>query len=67
MTTVRTFDIDGRRYLWSDIVEMRRERRKAHAKAEQLTLFEAKHDCRPAGDRTASDRYLEPSLFGREP
>lgn len=67
MTKLRHIDIDGKRYLWRDILELRKEQRKAHAEAQQLALFELKTDCRPEAARTAAGRYLEPSLFGREP
>jgi len=63
MTRLRFIDIDGRRYLWRDILEMRREQKRAHAEARQLALFELKRDCRPAVMRTAAGRYLEPMLF----
>jgi hypothetical protein len=63
MSRLRFIDIDGKRYLWRDIVEMRREQKKAHAAAQQLALFELRQDCRPASERTAAGRYLEPSLF----
>jgi hypothetical protein len=52
-----------RRYVWRDLVALRR----AHAKpsAEQPTLFPRRDDCRPAGERNAAERYREPSLFTR--
>lgn len=31
--------------------------------AEQPTLFELRTDARPAGERTAAERYAAPSLF----
>ncbi|HEX4141275.1 MAG TPA: hypothetical protein VHY09_13075 [Candidatus Methylacidiphilales bacterium] len=63
MSRLRFIDIDGKRYLWRDILEMRAEQRRAHAAAQQLALFELKQDCRPKATRTAAGRYLEPSLF----
>jgi hypothetical protein len=63
MSTLRFIEIDGKRYLWRDIVQLRREQRKAYAKAQQPALFELKEDHRPAAERTAAGRYLEPSLF----
>jgi hypothetical protein len=33
------------------------------AEAAQLALFEARQDCRPATERTAALRYLEPGLL----
>jgi hypothetical protein len=63
MSTLRFIEIDGNRYLWADILAMRREQKRAHAAATQLTLFEVRHDCRPASERTSAGRYREPSLF----
>ena len=63
MSKLGFIEIDGRRYLWRDILELRREQRRAHAAAQQLALFELKHDCRPSTARTPLGRYLEPSLF----
>lgn len=63
MSNFRFIDIDGKRYLWRDILERRRAQRGAHAAAQQLALFELRHDCRPSTARTPSGRYLEPSLF----
>jgi hypothetical protein len=54
--------IDGKRYLWRDILKLRREQRKA-ARQRQLTLFELKDDSRPASQRTAEGRFTEPTLF----
>jgi hypothetical protein len=69
MSTLRFIEIDGERYLWRDILEMRRKQRTARATAIQPALFELKHDCRPAAMHTPAGRYLEPTLFdaGREP
>jgi hypothetical protein len=63
MTRLKYIDIDGKRYLWRDVLELRREQNKAHARGQQPTLFELKDDRRPEGDRTAAGRYREPSLF----
>jgi hypothetical protein len=63
MTRLHFIDIDGKRYLWRDIVELRRQQRRAHATTQQPPLFELKHDCRPSAARTPTGRYLEPSLF----
>ena len=54
--------IDGKRYAWRDILKLRREQRKA-ARQSQMTLFELKDDRRPATQRTADNRYTEPTLF----
>ena len=63
MSKLRYIEIDGNRYLWRDVLQMRREQKKAYARMQQPTLFELKDDCRPHAERTAAGRYLEPSLF----
>ena len=59
----RTITIDGKRHLWRDILELRREQVRAAAKAKQPALFPLIEDRRPPAERTAAGRYLEPSLF----
>jgi hypothetical protein len=61
MTLPRFIEIDGRRYLWRELVALRRAQ--ARPPAEQPTLFPLREDCRPAGERNAAERYREPSLF----
>jgi hypothetical protein len=63
MSIPRFIDIDGRRYLWRDLLQRRRDQLAALAKTQQPTLFALHDDCRPAAQRTASSRYQEPSLF----
>jgi len=63
MTRLRFIDIDGKRYQWREILELRREQKKAFVEARQPALFELKQDWRPVTERTAAGRYLEPSLF----
>jgi hypothetical protein len=63
MTYPTFIEIDGKRVLWREIVQRRREQLKAAAKAVQPALFELKDDTRPVCERTAARRYLEPSLF----
>jgi hypothetical protein len=63
MSKFTFIEIAGKRYVWSDILQLRREQRQAYERARQLTLFELKDDCRPETERTATGRYLEPSLF----
>mgnify|MGYP001767741149 FL=1 len=58
-----TLLIDGKRYLWRDILEMRRRQLDEARKAQQPALFELKDDHRPAEQRTAAGRYQAPSLF----
>lgn len=56
--------IDGKRYEWKAIVMAYREQAKAAARPEQLALFDdLKVDCRPPVERTAAERYMEPTLF----
>jgi hypothetical protein len=58
----RFVTINGQRVAWIEIVRLRKEQREqTHAK--QLALFELKEDARPATERSAAQRYLEPSLF----
>jgi hypothetical protein len=63
MSKLRIIEIDGRHYLWRDILELRREQRRAHAAAQQPVLFEVKLDHRLPAARSATGRDLEPSLF----
>jgi hypothetical protein len=63
MSCPRFIELDGKRYLWRDILQLRREQRAAFARAAQPALFELKVDRRPEQERTAAGRYLEPSLF----
>lgn len=62
-TRLHFIEIVGKRYLWRHILERRRAPERAYADARQPPLFDLKHDCRPASDRTPAGRYLEPSLF----
>jgi hypothetical protein len=61
MALPRFIDIDGRRYLWRDLVALRRAQ--ATPAEQQPTLFTLREDHRPAGERNAAERYREPSLF----
>ncbi len=54
--------IDGKRYLWRDILKLRREQKKA-TRQRQLILFDLREDSRPASQRTVEGRYSEPTLF----
>lgn len=63
MPLPRFIDIDGRRYLWRDLVALRRTQ--ATPKAAQPALFELRDDSRPAGERSAAERYQAPNLFAR--
>ena len=53
--------IDGKMYLWKDILRLRREQRTPEPI--QPALFELKADARPASQRKADGRYQEPTLF----
>ena len=61
MALPRFIDIDGRRYLWRDLVAPRRAQ--AAPAVVQPALFTLREDHRPAGERSAAERYSEPSLF----
>lgn len=61
--SLKFIEIDGRRYLWSEVLQLRREQKKALRQALQPALFELKDDRRPQAERSAAGRYLEPSLF----
>jgi hypothetical protein len=61
MALPRFIEIDGRRYLWRDLVALRRAQ--TTPVAQQPALFALREDHRPAGERHAAERYREPSLF----
>jgi hypothetical protein len=61
--TPRTIEIDGRRYVWREIVALRRAQLAAVRHAQQSVLFELIDDCRPRSQQTAAGRYSEPMLF----
>jgi len=63
MSAPRHIELGGMKYLWRDVLELRREQRKAARQPPQPALFELKEDCRPPAERKAAGRYLEPSLF----
>jgi hypothetical protein len=63
MPAPKFIDIDGKRFVWRELLQRRREQLAAAAKLEQPVLFELKEDCRPILERTAAGRYSEPSLF----
>ena len=58
----RFVEIDGKRYLWRDLLKLRREQKEFEPE-KQLTLFELKTDSRPASQLSADGRYSEPMLF----
>jgi hypothetical protein len=59
---MRTIEINGVRMFWRDVLKLRREQQKAERQPHP-TLFELRVDSRPATQRTASDRYENPTLF----
>ena len=65
MALPRYIEIDGRRYLWRDLVALRRaQATPTETPAEQQpTLFALREDHRPSGERNAAERYREPTLF----
>jgi hypothetical protein len=60
---LKFIEIQGKRYSWKEILRMRRDQSKAERQAQQLPLFELRHDSRPASQQTARGRYEEPTLF----
>ncbi|MGE0236073.1 hypothetical protein [Methylocystis sp.] len=62
MSGPRYLVVDGKRFLWAELLRLRKEQRKA-AKNEQQTLFPLKEDCRPPTQKTARGRFEEPTLF----
>jgi len=63
MPLPKFIEIDGKRHLWRELLQRRREQIEACAEPGQPALFELREDHRPASDRTAAGRYREPSLF----
>ena len=63
MPATKFNEIDGKRFVWRDLQQRRREQLAAAAMVEQHALFEFKEDCCAASERTAAGRYSEPSLF----
>jgi len=61
MARPRYLEIDGRLYLWRDLVQ--RYRAQCAKAPEQPTLFPLREDRRPLGERNAAERYRAPSLF----
>jgi hypothetical protein len=61
MPSPRSIDIDGRRYLWRDLVALRRAQ--AKPAEQQPALFTLHEGHRPPGERSAAERYREPSRF----
>lgn len=64
MAGPRFIEIDGKRYLWRDVLRLRKEQRQA-ARAAQPALFPLLEDRRPSSQMTASGRFEGPTLFER--
>lgn len=54
--------LDGKRYLWADVLKLRREQLTA-GRQTQPALFELQDDARPKSQCNAAGRYEEPTLF----
>jgi hypothetical protein len=65
MKRPETIVIDGHAYNWQQLRELRHQQLEAWKaeRGEQPALFELRDDCRPEAERTATRRYLEPTLF----
>jgi hypothetical protein len=62
-----TLILGGHAYSWQQLCELRRTQLAAwqSCQPKQLALFELKDDHRPAADRSAAGRFIEPSLLDR--
>ncbi len=60
-----TIIIEGRAYSWRALCRQRREQLAAWeaAQPQQPALFDLKNDRRPEPERTAAERYREPTLL----
>jgi hypothetical protein len=57
------FHVGREKYLWTEILKMRKEQIKAARQAAQLALFTLQDDARPKSQCTASGRFEEPTFF----
>lgn len=57
--------MDGQAFSWRHLVELPRQQLEAWSaeQARQLTLFALRDDRRLQAERTAADRYREPTFF----
>jgi hypothetical protein len=55
--------IEGKRYLWRDVLALRRQQLAGVREEIQPALFPLVEDARPKAARTAAGRYSEPLLF----
>lgn len=58
-----TIEIAGKRYLWRDILALRKAQMEEAKRVQQPALFTLHEDSRPKPERSAAGRYAEPSLF----
>lgn len=63
MENPRFIEIDGKRYLWRELVARGKAQMKALPPTSQPFLFDVRDDCRPATQRSAAGRYQQPTLF----
>jgi hypothetical protein len=67
MPRLRYVTYNGQLIPWREIVALYREQAAAAVRPEQPLLFDdLKTDFRPPGERTAAERYNEPSLFSHK-
>jgi hypothetical protein len=67
MPSPRFIEIDGKRYLWRDVLALRRAQLADRRIERQPPLFQLVEDARPKAARTAAGRYREPLLFDDAP
>ena len=65
MVSPKFIEIDGKRFVWRDLLLCRREQLMATAKTEQPSLFEFKEDRRPVSERTVADATASPACSTR--
>ena len=63
MPCPRFIEIEGKRYLWRDVLALRRAQLVGARAERQPPLFPLIEDERPKAARTAAGRYMEPLLF----
>ena len=61
MPAPKFIDIDGKRFLWRELLQRRREQVAAAARVEQPALFELKEDCRPRPSAPPPDVTASPA------
>jgi hypothetical protein len=63
MAKLKVIELNGRKYSWPQVLAAYREQAAKLAQPEQPALFAMHEDRRPPGERSAAERYREPSLF----